>query len=147
MKTKNILKTILLSGSIAILATSCKKHCEQQNSTTDTATQTAAIQAMRTSYSNATTYNDSLSYWYNMGSIHYGAMMHHCDSLYHHYDNSMMGSYNTLCSAGGMMSGGMMGGNSGMMSGNNTSMSCTINGNNCNTMITSLHNQHIHCTH
>lgn len=142
MKTKNILKTIVLSGSIVLFATSCRKNCHEQNTASDSAAQTAAVQAMRTSYNSATTYNDSLNYWYNMGAANYGAMMHRCDSLYHRCDNTMMSNYNTLCSGGGMMNG-----NGGMMGGNNTSMSCTINGNNCTTMINSLHNQHLHCTH
>jgi hypothetical protein len=142
MKTKSIIKTIVLGGSIALLATSCRKHCHKENLTADPAAQTAAIQAMRTSYNNAVTYNDSLNYWYNLGSTHYGSMMHRCDSLYHHCDNSMMSNYNYLCSGGGMMNG-----SGGMMGGNNTSMSCTINNSNCTTMIASLHNHHIHCMH
>jgi hypothetical protein len=157
MKTKNIIKTIVLCGSIALFATSCRKHCEQQNQPADTASQTAAIQAMRTSFNNATTYNDSLNYWYNMGATLYGSMMHRCDSVYHQCNNIMMSNYNYMNSTGGMMNGnggtmngngGMMGGSGGMMGGgNNTSMNCTINGNSCTTMIASLHNQHIHCTH
>lgn len=164
MKTKSIIKTIIMSSAIALFMTSCKKE-PLTNSTTDPAT-VAAIEGMRTAYNNAKTYNDSLNYWYNMDSTHYIGMMHYCDSLYHNCNTIMMNNYNTMNSGGAMMngntpSGGMMNGgtsnntsnggmmsggtnNGSMMNGNNTTMNCTINGYSCATMINSLHQHHIH---
>lgn len=52
------------------------------------------------------------------------------------------GTSNNNSSNGGMMSGGTNNGN--MMNGNNGQLNCTINGNNCAVMITSLHQHHIH---
>lgn len=149
MKTPSIIKTIVMSCAIALLITSCKK--EPLTNTSDPATVTA-IQGMRTAYNNAKTYNDSLNYWYNLDSTHYVGMMHYCDSLYHNCNTIMMNNYNTMSSGGSMMNGGsnnggMMNGgtsNGGMMGANNTTLNCTINGNNCTTMINSLHQHHIH---
>lgn len=149
MKTKSFIKTIVMSSAIALIVASCKK--ETVNATPDPAT-LAAIEGMRTSYSSAKTYNDSLNYWYNMDSTHYIGMMHYCDSLYHFGNTNMMNNYNIMNAGGGMMNGstsngGMMGGSAtsgSMMSGNGTTYDCTINGNNSTTMINSLHQQHIH---
>lgn len=151
MKTKSFIKTIVMSGVIALIVTSCKKEPLTVNSASDPAT-IAAIQGMRTSYNTAKTYNDSLNYWYNIDSTHYIGMMNYCDSLYHNSNSIMMTNYNTMNSGGGMMNGsttngGMMGGSTtsgGMMGGNGTTYDCTINGNNSTTMINSLHQQHIH---
>lgn len=149
MKTPAFIKTILLSSAIALLITACKKEpLVTPNSTPDSATITAAIQGMRTAYNSTKTYNDSLNFWYNHpDSTHYIAMMNYCDSLYHQNDYIMMNNYNIMNSGGSMMNGGTMNGgttNGGMMSGNNTTYNCTINGNNSTTMISSLHQQHIH---
>lgn len=74
------------------------------------------------------------------------AMTYYFDSLYHRQDDIMMANYNishgNMGSSGGMMGTGTMNGN--MMNGNNTSTNCTINGNDCITMINSLHQQHLY---
>ena len=147
MKTKSIINTIVMGCSIALIATACKKEPLTVNPANNSATITAAVQGMRTSYNNAKTYNDSLNYWYNMDSTHYIAMIHRCDSLYHNCNSIMMNNYNIMNSGTGMMNGGSTNGgtmNGSMMGQNNTTVNCTINGNSCTTMINTLHQQHIH---
>jgi hypothetical protein len=144
MKTQSLIKTIVMSSVVALIVTSCKK--ETINSASNPAT-IAAIQGMRTSYSSAKTYNDSLNYWYNMDSIHYIGRMYYCDSLYHYCNTNMINNYNTMNSDGSMTNGGMMGGgtaNGSMMGGNNTTMNCSINVSSAITMINLLHQHHIH---
>lgn len=150
---KNQIKTILMSSAFVLFITSCTKESKTTtvHSTNTPETSASVIQGMRTAYANAMTDNDSLSYWYShymTDSTHCIAMMHRYDSMYHHQDSIMMYNYNTchssMNSGGGMHSGGGMMNGGGMMGTNNTTMDCTINGNDCTVMITSLHQQHIH---
>ena len=144
MKTQ--IKIILISSVFALLITSCVK--EQKSETPALNSDVAAIQTMRIAYTNAKTNNDSLNYWQGhpmVDSTHCVTMTLYFDSLYHHQDDIMMSNYNichgNMGSGSGMMNGGM---NGSMMGGNNTSMNCTINGNDCTTMINLLHQQHLY---